>query len=311
MASAHLTSWQLYVVGFLVGILHRLLRRRVPVVPARARRSRDACRRQLEARDDALCRRSPGRGISGGLIAAPAGAPYAILVDSCSFFVSGGFLRRSTSRGSARSRPRRARDRLRAELWEGLLYVVKHHLRSAAGDLDGHARTSSRTSRSRSSSCSRSGRCTCPGLIGVVFALGSIGWLAGRGASRRAPSDGSASGGATILGAALSGPGTLLVALTPEELPGRRSSSRAPIIGGFGAVVYNIQQVSPAPGDHARADAGPDELRDALPRLGADPARLLVGGAIATAFGLRTALVVGAVGGFTSVIRSSSRRSGS
>ena len=47
---------QLYVVGFLVGHLHGLLRRRVPVVSPVARRAGTARRRQLEARDQPLRR---------------------------------------------------------------------------------------------------------------------------------------------------------------------------------------------------------------------------------------------------------------
>ena len=46
-----LTIWQLYVVGFVIGTLTVLLRRRVPVVPAIAGRARPARRRQRQARD--------------------------------------------------------------------------------------------------------------------------------------------------------------------------------------------------------------------------------------------------------------------
>ena len=46
-----LTIWQLYVVGFVVGDRHGLLRRGLPVVPADPRWSRPADRGQLEARD--------------------------------------------------------------------------------------------------------------------------------------------------------------------------------------------------------------------------------------------------------------------
>ena len=61
---------QLYVVGFAVGALTRLLRRRLPVVPARARRARPARRGEREGRGDALDRagrrsrprRTPRRG---------------------------------------------------------------------------------------------------------------------------------------------------------------------------------------------------------------------------------------------------------
>ena len=74
------------------------------------------------------------------------------------------------------------------------------------------------------------------------------------------------------------------------------------IIGGAGAVVYNIQQVS------LRQAITPERMQGRMNSVmrflvwGPIPLGALVGGAIATSFGLRAALVVGAVGGFTSVL---------
>src|SRR5439155_1039751 len=108
-------------------------------------------------------------------------------------------------------------------------------------------------------------------------------------------------GGATILGAAMSGPGTLLVALTPQSFP-VPFLVMGTIIGGCGAVVYNIQQVS------LRQAITPERMQGRMNSVmrflvwGPIPLGALVGGAIASSFGLRTALVVGAVGGFTSVL---------
>jgi hypothetical protein len=108
-------------------------------------------------------------------------------------------------------------------------------------------------------------------------------------------------GGATILGASMSGPGTLLVALTPKSFPVPFLVAGT-IIGGFGAVVYNIQQVS------LRQAITPERMQGRMNSVmrflvwGPIPLGALTGGAIASAFGLRTALVVGAVGGFTGVI---------
>ena len=66
-----LTLWQLYVVAFLGRRLHGLLRRRLPVVPAVARRARAARRGQLEARDQPLRpHSSPGPGSAGVLVGA-------------------------------------------------------------------------------------------------------------------------------------------------------------------------------------------------------------------------------------------------
>ena len=107
-------------------------------------------------------------------------------------------------------------------------------------------------------------------------------------------------GGATILGAALGGPGTLLVAITPKSFPvpffvaGRPSAAPS----------RHLQHPRlAAPGDHARANAGPDELRHALPGVGADPARGADRRRDRHDFGLTT-LFVGA--GVSPPIRSSS-----
>ena len=99
----------------------------------------------------------------------------------------------------------------------------------------------------------------------------------------------------------MSGPGTLLVALTPQSFP-VPFLVMGTIIGGCGAVVYNIQQVS------LRQAITPERMQGRMNSVmrflvwGPIPLGALVGGAIASSFGLRTALVVGAVGGFTSTI---------
>ena len=134
------------------------------------------------------------------------------------------------------------------------------------------------------------------GLIGVALGIGSIGWLVGAaGAGRMQRWLGV--GGATILGAMLSGPGTLLVALTPKSLAVPFIAAGM-MIGGFGAVVYNIQQIS------LRQAITPERMQGRMNSVmrflvwGPIPLGSLVGGVIATSFGLRTALMVGAVGGF-------------
>ena len=99
----------------------------------------------------------------------------------------------------------------------------------------------------------------------------------------------------------MSGPGTLLVALTPQSFPVPFLVAGT-IIGGFGAVLYNIQQVS------LRQAITPERMQGRMNSVmrflvwGPIPLGALAGGAIASTFGLRTALVVGAVGGFTSTI---------
>ena len=81
-----------------------------------------------------------------------------------------------------------------------------------------------------------------------------------------------------------------------------RSSPLSGMLGGFGAVVYNIQQVS------LRQAITPERLQgrmNASMRFfvwGTIPLGSLVGGVLATAFGVRTAILVGACLGFVSLL---------
>jgi MFS family permease len=74
------------------------------------------------------------------------------------------------------------------------------------------------------------------------------------------------------------------------------------MLGGFGAVVYNIQQVS------LRQAITPERLQgrmNASMRFfvwGTIPLGSLVGGVLATAFSVRTAILIGACLGFVSLI---------
>ena len=112
-----------------------------------------------------------GPGLAGGLIAL-AGAPYAVLVDACSFVVSGGF----TAAIRKREDPpptQRGRRRLLVELWEGLRYVTHHQLLFPQAIATGSSNFLPRTS---SSPCTSSTRYRhlglTPALMGVIGAIG-------------------------------------------------------------------------------------------------------------------------------------------
>ena len=238
--------------------------------------------------------------LAGGLIQLLT-APYAVVWDSVSFFVSSAFLlaiRKQEAPLEKREDGRRAG--MRHELWEGLLYVVKHPYLRPQAISTGVSNFFSNVAFSIVIVFAIRTLHMSNGLIGVVFGLGSIGWLAGAALAPRIQRW-LGVGGATILGAAMSGPGTLLVALTPQSFP-VPFLVMGTIIGGCGAVVYNIQQVS------LRQAITPERMQGRMNSVmrflvwGPIPLGALLGGALASTFGLRTALVVGAVGGFTSTI---------
>ncbi len=113
-----------------------VLRRRLPVVPAVARRARPDHRRQLEARDQPL--RGAGRGARASAVASCQifTAPYAVLVDAISFLGSGLFLLgiRKPEEPPARETVDGRKTSLWTELKEGLRFVLGNpNLRAQAG----------------------------------------------------------------------------------------------------------------------------------------------------------------------------------
>jgi len=296
----HITLAQLFVVGFFTGILTVFFDVAYQsYLPALVDREY-----LIEGNSKLEVTRSAGQlagpPVAGGLIQLLT-APYAVVWDSVSFFVSGLFLIAIRKKEPPLEKHEDGRRRgMRHELWEGLHYVVKHPYLRPQAISTGTSNFFSNVAFSIVLVFMARTLGMSTGLIGIVFGLGSIGWLAGAALAPRTQRW-LGVGGATILGAALSGPGTLLVALTPASFPVPFLVAGT-MIGGCGAVVYNIQQVS------LRQAITPERMQGRMNSVmrflvwGPIPLGALVGGAIATTFGLRTALIVGAVGGFTSVL---------
>ena len=298
--TGHLSLAQLFVVGFTTGILTVFFdvayQSYLPALVDRELLVDGNSKLEVTRSAGQLA----GPPAAGGLIQLLT-APYAVAWDSVSFFISGAFLlaiRKKEAPLEKRDDGRRAG--MRHELWEGLLYVVKHPYLRPQAISTGTSNFFSNVAFSIVIVFAIRTLHMSNGLIGVVFGLGSIGWLAGAASASRMQRW-LGVGGATILGAAMGGPGTLLVALTPQSFP-VPFLVVGTIIGGFGAVVYNIQQVS------LRQAITPERMQGRMNSVmrflvwGPIPLGALIGGAIASTFGLRTALVVGAVGGFTSTI---------
>ena len=296
----HITMTQLFVVGFLTGVLTVFFDVAYQAyLPALV----DA-EHLIEGNSKLEVTRSAGQlagpAVAGGLIRLLT-APYAVAWDSVSFFVSGGFLVAIRKKEPPLEKHEDGRrSGMRHELWEGLLYVVKHPYLRPQAISTGTSNFFSNVAFSILLVFAYRTLGMSVGLVGLVFAIGSAGWMAGAALSPRMQKW-LGVGGATILGAALSGPGTLLVALTPKSFP-IPFLIAGMALGGAGAVIYNIQQVS------LRQAITPERMQGRMNSVmrflvwGPIPLGALVGGAIATSFGLRTALVVGAVGGFTSVV---------
>jgi MFS family permease len=294
----NLTLGQLYIVGFLVGILTVFFDVAYQAYLPSLVNKEELVEGNAKLQTTVSGAWIAGPGLAGALISAIT-AQYAILVDAVSFVVSGGFTGAIRKRETPPPKPEQ-KPRMRAELWEGLRYVLGHRLLRPQAISTGVSNFFSNVVYSILVVFAVRSLHLSPALIGVAFMGGGVGWLLG---SLSAPRLGSrlGVGRATIVGAAMSGPGSLLVALSPKGFP-LPTLIAGGIVGGFGAVAYNIQQVS------LRQTITPARLQgrmNAVMRFlvwGTIPLGSLTGGALASTIGLRKTLVVGAIGGFTSVL---------
>ena len=288
----HLTMAQLYVVGFVTGVLTVFFDVAYQsYLPALVERDQlvDGNGKLEISRSGAQI---AGPGIAGALIDWLT-APVAVFVDAVSFALSGAGIA-AIRRNEHREPTTGPRPRLPAEIAEGLRYVLGHRLlRSIAGT----TATSNlffsmffavlivymvRVLELR------------PGVIGLVFAIGNVGFLVGAVVS--APVAKRFGLGRTIVMSSAMAAGTLLVPLAGGDAAVPLIVA-AQLIVGIGIPVYNINQVS------LRQAICPDRLQgrmNATMRFmvwGTMPLGSLLGGTLGSTIGLRPTLWVGAVGG--------------
>jgi len=293
-----LTLWQLYVVGFLVGI-HTVFfdvayQSYLPSLIDREALVEGNSKLQVTASGAGIA----GPGLAGILIRV-ATAPYAILADAVSFVVSGAF---TVAIGKREERKREhERRRLLPELWEGLRYVLRHRYLLPQALSTGSSNFFSNVVFAILLYYAHHRLGLSASLIGVAFSLGGLGWLIGASQAARMRQLFGV-GGATIIGTAVGGPASLLIPFAPRGSAAVAFLVASGIIGGFGAVVYNIQQVS------LRQAITPARIQgrmNATMRFlvwGTIPLGSLTGGALAATVGLRPTLFIGAIGQFVSVL---------
>jgi MFS family permease len=242
-----------------------------------------------------------GPAVAGGLIQW-LGAPVAVLVDACSFVVSAAAVLVIRKTEPAIDRPETEEDRpgFRAEIAEGVRYVVGHrHLRWIA--------MCTATSNLFSSMLFAvfvlyEVRVLgfSPGVIGVVFGLGSIGFLIGAATCARITRRFAV--GPTIVGSSvIAAAGVFLVPLAPHDgaVPWFIAAG---LLTGFAQPVYNITQVS------YRQAITPHRIQgrmNATMRFfvwGTMPIGSITGGVLGTAFGLHETVWISAIGGSLAVL---------
>jgi MFS family permease len=293
-----LTLWQLYAVAFLVGI-HTVFfdvayQSYLPALIDREALVEGNSKLQVTVSGAGVA----GPGLAGILIRVVT-APYAILVDAVSFVVSGGFTVAISHRDPPH--PEDVERRLLSELWEGLRYVGRHRLLLPQAMSTGSSNFCSNVVFAILIVYAHRRLGLSSFAIGLAFSLGAFGWMVGAWQADRLRRL-LGVGGATLLGSVVSGPAYALVAFSPKGDGAAVILVFAGVVTGFGAVVYNIQQVS------LRQRITPMRIQgrmNATMRFlvwGTIPLGSLTGGALAARFGLRTAILAGSFGSFVSVL---------
>ena len=289
-----LTLGHVYVVGFLVGVgtvfFDVAYQSYLPSLVDRTQLVEGNSKLEISRSASQLA--GPG---SAGVVISAVGAPIAILLDAISFFVSALFL---FSIRKTETLPERAEHEARpsmlADAREGLGFVLRNR----------YLRAISICTASSNFFWSMGGAILVvyavrelemsAAALGLAFSLGNLGPLFAAFTTNKI--SGRLGIGPTILWAA--------VIFSASMLPVPLATKSNPVpflvvsaaVGGFGAVVYNITQIS------FRQAICPERMQGRMNAVirfmvwGTMPIGALLGGALGTWFGLRTALWVAALG---------------
>ena len=288
-----LTIGQLYVVGFVIGILTVFFDVSYQsYLPSLV--NRDALvegNSKLEISRSAAQLSGPGL---AGLLVEAFKAPGAVLLDAISFFASAVFLLRIKAEERAPTKAeRRAGPGMKEEVKEGLRWVFgNRYLRWIAASTATFNFFGNIVFAVYLVFAVRELELR-PGVIGVVFAVSNIGYLVGALLANRLSRRFGV--GPTIIIGASGSISLLLLAAAPTSNP-IPFLIAAQAISGMGIPIYNITQVS------FRQAITPERLQGRMNSVmrfivwGVMPLGALLGGSLATWFGPRTAIWVGAIG---------------
>jgi MFS family permease len=298
-----LTIWQIYVVAFIVGCLTVFFdiayQSYLPSLVDREDLVEGNAKLEISRSGAALI----GPSLAGILIELLK-APLAILVDSLSYLGSAVFVFLIRRHEPEPVHPDVAaggeRPRMRQDIAQGLRYVAGHRylrwiaLSTAVSNLFSNilfAIFLVYIVRELG---------LAAGVIGVIFAIGNIGFLTGAVVATRLERW-IGLGAAIILGAVISSLGVLLIPLATAQTAFVLLVASGLLVG-FGMVVYNVNQVS------FRQAITPERMQgrmNATMRFivwGTIPIGSLLGGALGTTIGLLPTIWIGAIGGLLAIL---------
>jgi len=298
-----LTIWQLYVVAFVVGCLTVFFdiayQSYLPSLVDREDLVEGNAKLEISRSGAALI----GPSLAGILIELLK-APLAILVDSLSYLGSAVFVFLIRRHEPEPVHPDVAaggeRPGMRQDIAQGLRYVAGHRylrwiaLSTAVSNLFENmlfAILLVYLVRELG---------LAAGVIGVIFAIGNLGFLTGAVLATRLERW-IGLGAAIIVGAVISSVGLLLIPLATAQTAFVLLVSSGLLVG-FGMVVYNVNQVS------FRQAITPERMQgrmNATMRFivwGTIPIGSLLGGALGTTIGLLPTIWIGAIGGLLAIL---------
>jgi MFS family permease len=292
-----LTIWQLYGVGFAVGVgtvffdlaymsyLPRLVRR-AELLEGNAK---------LEMSRSAAQIGGPGL---GGVLVSVLTAPVAIFVDAASYLVSALLMGRI--RTAEAVAPRDERRSLRVELREGLGYVFRHpYQRGIVGAVAISNFFGQLVFAILLVFAVRELGLTAA-AIGIILSLGSVGTLVAAVTARRV-GDRLGVGRTVLVAAFLFGPGTLLIAVAPLDYAEVFIVAAIAIVG-YGGTLFNVTMISLVQAITPDRILGRANASRRFLVWGVIPVGGVVAGVLAETIGLRETIVVGSLGGLLAVV---------
>jgi MFS family permease len=292
-----LTIWQLYAVGFSVGVCTVFFdiayQSYIPALVGRE----DVVEANAKLEISRAAANIGGPGMAGGLVALLT-APVAVLLDAVSYAISAFLL--LGIRKQEEAPPRAERRSLRSELGEGLRYVFTHPYQRTMVAMTALSNFFGQVVFSILLVYAVRELDLSPGTIGIALAVGNLGTLASALTAKRI-GDRLGVGRTILLASCLFGPGTLLIAFAPEQyaLP---LIVVAMIVIGFGGILYNVTAISLVQAITPDRILGRANASRRFVVWGVVPLGGFAGGALASTIGLRETMVVGALGGLLTVV---------